>query len=143
MPDILHMVPIDSEPGAIYGALTEQVGLSSWWTDDVQAEPREGSQSTFRFEGGMVVMRMEVDQLKPPKRVAWKVLDPAPPEWDGTMITFDISENEQGGSNLMFGHRGWESTDGSFPAINYNWAYYLTSLKDYLEKGEGFPFVNP
>lgn len=143
MADILLQVPIGAEPDDVYQALTEQPGLSSWWTDNVQAKPEQGSQATFTFEGGMVVMKMGVVELDEPNRVVWEVLDPAPPEWDGTTVTFDISEQEEGGSSLLFGHRGWKSTDGSFAAIAYNWAYYLTSLVDYLEKGAGFPFVNP
>lgn len=142
MPDILLQIPIAAQPEKIFQALTEQSGLTSWWTDQVQAEPRVGSVAVFTFEGGQVVMNMRIAELDRPNRVAWEVADPAPPEWGGTTITFDISEADQGGSSLLFGHRGWASTSASFAAINYNWAYYLTSLKDHLEKGEGFPFVN-
>lgn len=143
MADILLQVPLQAKPAEVYRALTEQSGLSSWWTDNVRAKAEQGSEAVFTFEGGMVEMKMKVAELDAPDRVAWQVLDPAPPEWEGTTITFDISEAEDGGSSLLFGHRGWKSTAGSYPSINYNWAYYLTSLKDYLEKGEGFPFVNP
>lgn len=141
MPDILHQVPIQAPPDQVYAALTEQAGLGSWWTDDVSAKPEQGSVAEFGFEGGEVVFRMRVDELSPGRKVAWTVLDPAPPEWDGTRVTWELSPAD-GGTSLRFGHRDWASTEGSFAAINYNWAYYLTSLKDYLEQGEGFPFRN-
>lgn len=146
MADILHMVPIQAPPQAVYEALTTEEGLKRWWTDDVSAEPREGSTATFRFEGGQVAFNMKVDKLDPPATVEWSVQDPAPPEWGGTRVTWHIQPGDDGNgdgtSRLLFGHRGWKSTENSFPAINYNWAYYLTSLKEYLEKGEGFPHRN-
>lgn len=142
MADILHLVPIQASPQAIYEALTTEEGLASWWTDDVAAEPREGSTAVFRFEGGQVAFRMHVERLQAGEAVEWRVEDPAPPEWSGTRVTWHLRPGEGGETHLLFGHRGWETTENSFPAINYNWAYYLTSLKEYMEKGEGFPHAN-
>lgn len=142
MADILHMVPIQASPQAVYAAITTEEGLKRWWTDDVSAEPREGSTAIFRFEGGQVAFHMEVDNLEPAEAVEWSVQDPAPPEWGGTRVTWHIRRGDDGNTQLLFGHRNWASTENSFPAINYNWGYYLTSLKEYLEKGEGFPHRN-
>ena len=138
MADILLMVPMAADPESVYRALTTQEGLASWWTQAVEAEPGVGAVNEFRFEGGQVVMRMKVADLAAPEKVVWEVQDPAPPEWGGTRVTYDIRPTEEG-VQLVFGHRGWDSTEGSFPAINYNWAYYLTSLKEYVEGGVGFP----
>lgn len=138
MADILHMVPMEASPGAVYQAITTAEGLRSWWTGDAQAEPEQGSEAVFRFEGGQVEMRFRIESLEPDQSVAWTVLEPAPPEWEGTRVTFELTPGEQG-TNVLFGHRDWESTEGSFPAISYNWSYYLTSMKQYLETGEGFP----
>lgn len=138
MPDILHDLTILASPQQVYAALSEQEGLSSWWTREVDAEPEVGSTAVFRFEGGMVEMRMHVERLEPGQAVEWAVAEPAPPEWDGTRVTWELAPSEQG-TSLRFGHRGWQSVEGSFASINYNWAYYLTSLKQYLETGEGFP----
>lgn len=142
MADILHMVPIHASPEAVYEAITMEEAFEHWWTDDASAEPREGSTATFRFEGGQVAFRMKIDRLEPAAAVVWSVQEPAPPEWGGTRVTWHIQEGDDGATHLLFGHRGWASTEDSFPAINYNWAYYLTSLKEYLEKGEGFPHRN-
>lgn len=138
MADILHMVPIEAPPGAVYRALTTADGLRSWWTRDAEAESSEGSEARFRFEGGEMEMRFRVDRLQEGESVGWSVLEPAPPEWNGTRVTFELTPSE-GGTNLLFGHRDWASSEGSLPAISYNWSYYLTSLKQYLEEGEGFP----
>ena len=68
--------------------------------------------------------------------------EPTPPEWEGTEISWDLSESD-GGTNLSFAHRGWKSVDNSFPFINYSWGYYLVSLVRYLEEGTGFPHDKP
>ena len=142
MADILHLVPIQASARSVYEALTTEEGLKQWWTDDVDAEPREGSTATFRFEGGQVAFQMKVDRLEPVEAVEWSVKAPAPPEWEATRVTWHLGPGDDGSTHLLFGHREWESTEQSFPAINYNWAHYLTSLKAYLEKGEGFPHRN-
>ena len=142
MADILHSVPIKASPKAVYTAITDPEGLRSWWTTDVEAEAREGSLAVFGFEGGQVQMRMRVKSLSPGKAVRWQVEEPTPPEWEGTEISWDLSEND-GGTSLLFAHRGWKSTENSFAFINYSWGYYLVSLVRYLEEGKGFPQDKP
>jgi len=142
MVDILHRVPIGASREAVYRAITEPKGLSSWWTTDAEAEPKEGSLALFRFEEGRVQMRMRVKSLKPGTRVHWQVEEPSPPEWKGTEVTWDLSDQD-GVTSVLFGHRGWASTEQAFPFINYSWGYYLLSLVKYLEEGKGFPHDNP
>jgi uncharacterized protein YndB with AHSA1/START domain len=141
MADILHQVPIAAEPHAVFKAITDQAGLACWWTEAVEAEEEVGAVARFSFEGGDVVMLMEITKLEEAERVEWQVLDPAPPEWKGTSVTWELAPTDEG-TRLLFGHRHWQSTAGSFAAINYNWAYYLTSLKQYLETGKGFPHTS-
>jgi uncharacterized protein YndB with AHSA1/START domain len=138
MPDILHRFQVKASPRAVYQAITEAGGLRSWWTTDAQAEPTAGSLAVFHFEGGQVQMRMRVQSLDPDRAVRWQVEEPSPPEWKGTTVTWDLTERE-GGTEVLFGHRGWNSTEGSFPFINYSWGYYLLSLVKHLEEGKGFP----
>jgi uncharacterized protein YndB with AHSA1/START domain len=138
MADILHMVPIETEPEEVFRAITQPEDLAAWWTSEVKAQAEVGKVAEFRFEGGQVVMRMKVVEFDRPSTVRWQVEDPAPPEWGGTQVTWNITPSDEG-VHLLFGHRDWDSTEGSFAAINYNWAYYLTSLKQYLETGQGFP----
>lgn len=138
MPDILLEIPIEADPQEVYEAIVQPEGLRAWWTTDADAEPEEGATARFRFEDGMVEMIMRVDRLEEGRAVEWSVQEPSPPEWDDTRITFELTPSEEG-TKMMFGHRGWDSVDGSFASINYNWSYYLTSLKQYVETGEGFP----
>jgi uncharacterized protein YndB with AHSA1/START domain len=138
MPDILHQVTIQSDAEKIFDALTTSQGFHSWWTKDGASTDEVGQQVNARFYDGMVEFKMRVDEAEPGKAVHWSVIS-AVPGWEDTRITWDMSPAENGGTNLLLGHRGWKSTDGLYASVSYNWAWYLTSLKGYIEKGKGIP----
>lgn len=142
MVDMVHEVIIGADPEKVYAAITEQQGLASWWTDKNTASPEVGSEADFVFEGGQMVFKMKIDELTPSRRVVWSAVASPVPGWTGTTITWDLSA-EDSGTKVLFGHRGWPSTDGPFPSINFSWAGYLVSLKDYLETGTGAPHREP
>lgn len=138
MADILHELSIQSSPDAVYKALTEQDGLRAWWTAHSSAAPTVGSVSEFKFNNGQVVFKMKINALKPGQAVHWEVLQGAP-DWSNTRVTFDIKPADQG-TTLLMGHRDFATTEGSFASTNYNWAWFLMSLKAYLETGKGTPY---
>ena len=142
MPHILHRVPLSVSPQRVFEALTEADQLKRWWTDEVEAKPEAGALARFRFEGGSVEFRLRISELEPNQRLLWTVEAPAPPEWDGTQISWQVEPSEAG-TELHFAHKNWQSTEGSFASINYSWGYYLVSLASFLEQGEGFPHKNP
>ncbi len=137
MLDILHEVIIEVGPVKVYKALTEQDGLAGWWTTNTKAEPKVGAVDEFRFRGGQFVIKMAVAELEAGKKVSWNVKQGAP-DWEGTHVTWDLIPVEQG-TKVLFGHRDYTSTQGSFASASYNWAVYITSLKGYLETGKGSP----
>jgi uncharacterized protein YndB with AHSA1/START domain len=137
MPDILLETMIKASPEKIYKALTEQSGLASWWTTDTLAQPKVGTVSEFKFYGGKGHFKIRVNELEPGKKVYWAPLQ-GPPDWTGTRITWDLTPVE-GGTKVVFGHRDYESVEGSFPSVGYQWAGYFISLKAYLESGKGTP----
>ena len=138
--DILHEVTIDAPPAKVYEALTEQSGLQAWWTEHATAETQVGSVSEFSFYGGAVVFKLSVDKLEPNGKVYWGVQQGAP-GWDNTRITWDLTAAEDK-TKVLLGHRRWASTDGLYASSSYNWAWYMTSLKTYLETGAGTPHTD-
>ncbi len=68
-------------------------------------------------------------------------MEDGPPDWADTTITWTLSENE-GQTVLSFAHSGFASTEGNFAGINFNWGWYIISLKFYLEKGKGMPHTD-
>lgn len=138
MPDIVHSLEIASDPKKVYAAITEADQVAKWWTENNSSRPEVGSEIEFVFDAGRTVFKMRVDEAEHGKRVVWAALDSPVPGWPGTTVTWDLMPKEAG-TVLMIGHRGWPSIEGPFPNINFSWALYLQSLKDYLETGTGSP----
>lgn len=137
MTDILHQLTIRATPAQLFHALTDRKGLAHWWTRNVNAEPMVNSIAEFTFDHGNIVYRMKVVKLITGRSVVWHCIS-GNPEWEGTQISFDI-EPAREGTILHFAHRGWKRTTGIYARCNFDWAKYLVSLRNYLEKGKGFP----
>ena len=139
MPDITHGVTIRASPEQVYEALTTAEGIRSWWTRHTVIDPRVGGMGEFAFFKRAVVTRVKIDELVPPKRVAWTTISSdAPGGWNGTKITFDL--RAQGVDTVVaFAHRGFTQADDGFAKVTGGWWYYLLSLKQYLETGKGKP----
>lgn len=141
MADILHLAGIKASPTEVFDALTQQAHIRNWWSQFTEAVPEVGGRNSVSFYGGMVTFDLRVTELVPGGKVAWEV-EGGPPDWMGTTITWTLSEGEgpaAGQTMVHLAHRGFASTGGNFASVNYNWGWYLTSLKFYLEKGEGMP----
>ena len=140
MADILHQVGIQASQDALYSALTEQAGLQSWWSEHSVIEPSAGSMARISFYNNAVVFEFRVEELVPGESVVWKIVG-GPPDWVDTTITWNLSP-EEGQTILDFAHRGFASTEGNFASVNYNWGWYITSLKFLLEKRKGMPHTD-
>jgi uncharacterized protein YndB with AHSA1/START domain len=143
MTDILHRITIDAPPDRILPALTTTEGFHRWWTDDCAAVPRAGTVNAFRFHGGDVEFLFRVDELSD-RRVAWTCIEGerVPAEWVGTRITFDLSPGDGGTTVLRFGHLGWRSTEGEFPACNTVWGDLMHRLKACAEGNPRGPYFS-
>ena len=71
MPDLHHEIEIEAPPAEVYEALTTSEGLRGWWTSDSQAEPTVGSVAEFGFFNRQTIFRMQIDKLRPRKRIVW------------------------------------------------------------------------
>jgi uncharacterized protein YndB with AHSA1/START domain len=138
MYDIKHLVTIDAPLPLVYMALTEQEGLAGWWTTDTIAKPIIGSIAGFRF-GDQYHNTMRIEVLEADSRVEWICLD-GDPEWVDTTLVFEI-EARDGSTVLRFTHGAWREMTDFFAACNYNWGFYMRSLKAYCETGKGQPFT--
>jgi predicted ester cyclase/uncharacterized protein YndB with AHSA1/START domain len=137
MPDIIHQLIIKSSTDEVYRALTEQRGLSDWWTTDVVAEPSAGSVAEFGFGNRSTVIKVRVEELIPSTLVRWRCLGGID-EWTQTTLRFEMKP--QGGNTLLvFRHLGWKSSDGVFGLCSFDWAHYLMSLRSFVETGKGNP----
>ena len=140
MVDILHAILIDASPETVYDAITQEDGLKSWWTTDVKAEQKEGAVSVFGFYNHSVVFKMQIDELSKNKCVRWGCLGDDK-EWKGTKLRFDLSQQD-GKTNLLFAHTGWQSTKGYYAMCNTTWGHLMILLKQYSEGKETKPFFS-
>ncbi|MEK6222406.1 MAG: SRPBCC domain-containing protein [Chloroflexota bacterium] len=140
MADILHAVEVQASAEKIYKAITEQDGLIGWWSQHSKIEPSEGAMASVGFYGGMVTFEFSVDELDANHKVVWSLKN-GPPDWLNTKITWTLTE-EEGKTLVYFAHTGFANMEGNFAGVNYNWGWYLTSLKFYIEKGAGTPHTD-
>jgi uncharacterized protein YndB with AHSA1/START domain len=139
VPDILHRLNIRTTPERAYAALATVEGIRAWWTRDAQLEPRVGGRGEFGFFDRRVVTSVTVEALEPPRRVAWRtVASNAPGGWDGTTIGFELGAIADG-TVVAFTHRGFREADEDYARVTTGWAYYLFSLRLFLETGVGGP----
>jgi uncharacterized protein YndB with AHSA1/START domain len=137
MPDILHKVGIKSSSlDDVYAALATIDGLSAWWTTDTRGDGKVGGVIQFRFGSGG--FDMNVLELAPGKRVRWEVID-GPPEWLGTMISFDLKQNDDW-TIVLFKHAGWKEPVEFMHHCSTKWAVFLLSFKALRESGKGRPW---
>jgi uncharacterized protein YndB with AHSA1/START domain len=102
MADLHHAIEIDAPPAKVYEAITTSEGLRSWWTSDSTAESTVGSVAEFGFFNRETVFRMQIDRLRPRKRVVWTCVG-GPEEWKGTVLTWVLSREVEG-TKLRFKH---------------------------------------
>ena len=136
MPDIHHKLSIGAPRERVFQALATREGLARWWTSTTEGDSVPGQTLTFRF--GEHVIQMRVDELRAGSRVAWECTK-ADPEWQGTQLSFDLTE-ENGRTTVLFGHRQWAKASDFFAHCSTKWATFLLSLREYAETGKGRPF---
>ena len=139
MPDIRHRVAISAPLDDVYEAVATTKGLSEWWTrDGVRGDSSEGSRLQFSFGQPEPAAVMEVTRLSPDGNVSWDCVA-GHDEWVGTKITFDLTQADAE-TVLLFTHADWREPVEFMAHCSTRWAYFLLSLKSYLETGRGTPF---
>jgi len=139
MPSIKHYLVIKTVAEKVYTALSKTEGLCGWWTVEAKVDERVGGTAEFIF-GEHYHNKMKITNLLNSKKVEWKCIE-GDKEWIGTTFLFDLEEKDES-TILRFSHNNWKEETDFFASCNYNWGYYLKSLKQYCETGEGTPFNN-
>ncbi len=141
MKTILHTVHIHAGPDAVYRALTTADGVRSWWT--TRADLDEGVDGVIRFTfHGDFHPHMLQTELEPERVVRWKCVG-GHAKWQDNTFLFLLRERD-GETSLRFVQEyAQELDDDVYGTYNFNWGYYLHSLKLLCETGTGTPFEVP
>lgn len=138
MKTIIHALQVGTPPDTVYRALTTEKGLSGWWTTRVSAEEGEGGTLRFTFLDDFHP-QMKQDRLEPDRLVQWTCLG-GHDNWIDDTFTFAFTAVE-GGTRVLFKQEyAQELADDVYGTYNFNWGYYLASLKTLCETGTGAPF---
>jgi uncharacterized protein YndB with AHSA1/START domain len=137
MPNIRHLLRINARPEKVYEAVTTQTGLAGWWTVENTTTAKVGGFAEFHF-GDCYHNKMRIAALEPGRRVEWECLE-GDAEWIGTTFVFDFEAVEDA-TRLRFSHNGWREETDFYANCNFHWGFYMQSLKEFCESGEGTPF---
>ena len=141
MKQIIHAVHIHAAPSTVYRALTTGAGVTGWWTKKAEVEEHEGGIIRFTFAGDFHP-QMKQTKLEAGRRVEWQCVA-GHPNWLDNTFTFALEERK--GETLLkfFQDYARELSDEVYGTYNFNWGFYLNSLKQFCEKGTGTPFTPP
>jgi len=119
--------------------------VTKWWTENLAGRSKKpNDEFTVRFDDVHVSTQKLVEVI-PGKKVVWLVTEGKlnfikdKQEWNGTKISFEISEKE-GKTQVRFTHHGLIPTIECFDACSNAWGDYIQgSLKSLINTGKGQP----
>lgn len=131
---IKHYLLIKCPIEKVYESITTMQGLASWWTRQTIVNNKT---IDFRF-GDTDHVQVSVIKLIPNNYIEWECVI-GDSEWIRTKFIFNLEKRENE-TVLRFSHSDWKKETDFFASCNYQWGYYLRSLKLYCESGKGTPF---
>lgn len=140
MKTIHHVLDIDATPASVWPVITEPDRLRQWWSTklDTQA-PAVGVHLSWTFAGDFNPV-MEIVELDAPRRLTWRCIGGHEP-WQDGLFRFEIVGLDDGRARLRFWQEyAVELSDDAYGVYNFNWGYYLESLRLLCTSSTGRPF---
>ena len=140
MKTIHHVLDIDAPADTVWHALTGSAGLAGWWSTRLRTTPAGlGARIEFTF-GEDFNPVMEITALDEGKELAWRCVGGHEP-WQDNDFRFQLAGTGDGRVRLRFWqHYAVELADDYYGVYNFNWGYYLESLRLLCVTGTGKPF---
>jgi uncharacterized protein YndB with AHSA1/START domain len=139
MRTIHHVVDIAAPKDAVFRALTTGEGLAGWWTTKVAADESVGGTVAFTFMPHFNPV-MRITELVPSQLVRWECVDGVE-LWHGDAFRFELVSHETATRLRFWQEYATELPDDDYGTFNFNWAYYLESLRLLCTTGAGKPFA--
>ena len=141
MKTIMHTVDFDAERERVWKAITAEEDLAGWWTTQVTAETDVGGHVQFTFVEGFNP-RMVIVEADAPNGLVWRCVAGVD-DWADNTFSFELVDHERGCRLRFRQHYATELDDDTYGTFNFNWGYYLESLRLLCTTGTGKPFEPP
>jgi len=140
---IHHVLDIDAPEATVWAALTEPGPMAGWWTTRVTTPPAApGAQVHWTFDADFSPV-MEITGLDAGRELEWRCVSGHAP-WQDNTFRFQLAGLEGGRTRMRFWQEyAVELEDDYYGVYNYNWGYYLESLRLLCTTGAGKPFQAP
>jgi uncharacterized protein YndB with AHSA1/START domain len=140
---IHHVVDMEATRDTVWSALTERDRLASWWSTKVETPPAAvGARVDWTFAGDFNPV-MEIVELDPQDRLVWRCVA-GHDNWQDGLFRFELITLDDGRTRLRFWQEyAVELSDDDYGTYNFNWGYYLESLRRLCAEGRGTPFEAP
>ena len=140
MKSIHHVVDMDAAPERLWWALTEPEGLAGWWSTRVEVPKFEVGAVTRWTLAGDFNPDMELVGFERASAVTWRCVGGHRP-WRNSTFRFEWGSLDADRSRLRFWQEyAVELDDDAYGVYNFNWGYYLESLRLLCVEGTGKPF---
>jgi len=137
---IHHVVDIDADVDAVWSTVTEHDRLAAWWSTEVRTPAAAvGARVEWTFAGDFNPV-MEITGLDDHRELRWRCVAGHEP-WQDNTFRFAIASLDGGRTRLRFWQEyAVELSDDAYGIYNFNWGYYLESLRRLCATGTGQPF---
>lgn len=139
-------IRVDRPPLEVFHAIND---VQSWWNEDITGEATAVGDEFTHLVKDIHRAHIQVTELVPGERVAWRVLDnwmsfiQDQSEWKDTEIRFDLSEKD-GATEVRFTHVGLVPDYECFDVCYIAWGHYIgDSLRSLITTGKGHPNASP
>jgi uncharacterized protein YndB with AHSA1/START domain len=140
MKTIHHVIDIDAAPTTVWAAVTEHDQLAAWWSTEVEAPSAAvGARVEWTFAGDFNPV-MEITESIPERRLIWRCTS-GHANWQDNDFVFELAPLDDARTRLRFWQQyATELSDDDYGIYNFNWGYYMESLRLLCTTGAGRPF---
>jgi uncharacterized protein YndB with AHSA1/START domain len=139
---IHHVVDVAAPKSKVWAALTEHDHMAAWWSTEVTTPAAAvGAQVHWVFVGDFNPV-MEITALEPERALGWRCVSGHEP-WQDNTFRFELADHDVGTRLRFWQDYAVELSDDAYGIYNFNWGYYLESLRLLCTTGTGKPFVPP
>jgi uncharacterized protein YndB with AHSA1/START domain len=137
---IHHVVDVDVPASRLWSALTDADGLAGWWSTQLSMpKAAVGADIHWTF-GGDFNPVTRITALEPERELGWLCTSGHEP-WQDNTFRFQLEKLDDGRTRLRFWQvYATELADDYYGVYNYNWGYYLESLRLLCTTGTGKPY---